>query len=183
MTFLPTPDPNFPPVGVAGQGSYDIRQGQITLAKVQQVLLKWPNQNGTPNPLIAVAQRIIDFQTQYHINGGYALAWFAMESGICTTGISPTAIECGNIVWTPGGNCATHNVTIYHDFCGYANWSDAVEAWFRLMSGYYIANGLTTVTAIVHVYAPCEDNGGCGFVDHYIATVQDLITEWGVGQG
>ena len=184
MTFLPTPDPNFPPVGVSPQGNYDIRQGKITLAKVQQILLKWPNENGSPNPLTPFAQRVLDFQEQYGINGGFSLAWFAMESGICTTGISPSAIECGNIRWTEGGNCVTHNYdSDGRDFCGYANWSDAIEAWFKLLKGYYIANGLTTVSAIVHVYAPCSDQkGGCAFVNHYIATVNELANEWGFAQ-
>jgi hypothetical protein len=179
LEFFSTPDPNYPPVGQGGTGDFDIRQGKITMPQIQRILVKWPNANGSPNPLTSVAQRILDFQDQYGINGGFSLAWFAMESGICTTGISPSAIECGNIVWTPGGNCATHNVTPAHDFCGYANWSDAVEAWFKLLRGYYITNGLTTVSAIVHVYAPCSDNGGCDFTNHYINTVNELAVEWG----
>lgn len=195
MSFFSTPNPNLPPVGAGADGSYDIRQGEITLAKVQQILAQYPlyplGDDGLPipssspigpNPLTNVAQKVIDFQNQYHINGGFALAQFVMESGLCTTGISPTAIECGNIVWTSGGNCATHNIVGNHDFCGYANWSDAIQAWFVLMNGYYIPNGLTTVSAIINTYAPCSDNGGCAFVDHYIATVDSLVTQWGVAQ-
>lgn len=195
LEFMATPNPGYPPVGAGNQGYFDIRQGRIGLAKVQGILSHYPQYplgaNGLPvpgssatgpNPLTEVAQNVVDFQTRYGINGGFALAFFVQESGLCTTGISPSAIECGNILWTASGKCVTHNIVGNHDFCGYASWSDAVEAWFILMAGYYLPNGLTTVAAIVNTYAPCSDNGGCDFVNTYIGNVDTLVTQWGVAQ-
>jgi hypothetical protein len=173
----PTPDPSQIGIGTPGQPDFDIRQGTISADKISQILAHYPL-NGGPNPLAPYAQQIADMQSQYGINAGFALAWFVQESGLCTTGISPSAIECGNIIWTPGGNCVTHNYAVGHDFCGYASWPDAAEAWFRLMRGYYLSSNLNTVRKIVYVYAPCSDNGGCDFVEHYISDVIYLVKEW-----
>lgn len=190
------------PIGTAGSGNYDIRYGQISLDKINQILQEYPlyplggdglpiggaSPSG-PNPLTPYAQSFLDFGQQYNINPAYTLAWFIRESGLCTTGISPTAIECGNIVWTAGGGCATHNYItgpdgITRDFCGYASWPDAIEAWFKLMTSYYLPQGWTTVHDIVSHYAPCSDNGGgnaqdCTWTDDYINTVETLVSGWG----
>ena len=190
MTFFATPNPNFPPVGAPGSGSFDIRHGTISLARIQQAIAQREVQEGIPSPIAPYAQKFIDFQSQYHIDAAFALAWAVRESSLCSTGISPTAIECYNILWTSGGGCATHNpVTgpdnVSRDFCGYSGWPTAIEAWFRLMAGYYVPNGLSTVPAITYTYFPCSDNGGgntqtCPIADQYASTIEELVTRWGI---
>ena len=174
-----TPDPNGYGVGQTGYGTndYDIRAGRITAQQISQILRNYPL-NGGPNPLAPYAANIAAFQNAYNINAGFFLAWAVQESGLCTTGISPSAIECVNIIWTAGGRCVSHNYAVGHDFCGYVSWPDAAEAWFRLMVGLYIPSGATTVSKIVYIYAPCSDNGGCSFVEHYISDVEYLVKLW-----
>ncbi len=177
-----TPDPNYPPAGGGAGIAYDIRQPcNISAATADDFLNLWPNEDGSPNPLHPYIAQIHAFGQRYGICEGYFYAWAAQESGECTTGISPAAIECVNILWTPGGNCVSHISAVGHDFCGYASWMDAAEAWFKLLATAYIPTGATTVDEIVKIYAPCSDNGGgnsvdCPFAQTYITHVEHWIT-------
>ena len=38
LSFFATPDPNFPPIGAPGSGSFDIRHGTVSLATVQNAM-------------------------------------------------------------------------------------------------------------------------------------------------
>jgi murein DD-endopeptidase MepM/ murein hydrolase activator NlpD len=191
-----------PPVGTVGGGQYDIRYGSISIGTIDQILAKHPlyplGSDGMPipgsapigpNPLTPYAQQFEDFGQEYGLNPAYTLAQFTEESGICTTGISPSATECGNIIWTSDGGCATDVAVTGPDgvtrhFCGYSSWPNAIEAWFKLMTSVYLPQSLTTVPAIVKVYAPCSDNGGgnnssCQWTNQYINTVEMLVDSWG----
>jgi hypothetical protein len=140
-----------------------IRQPTIDVATIQRVLKQYDS------PAAGEAQTIYDMGERYGIDPAVCLAFFIMESSAGTRGMATETLSIGNIRATPG----------YVDHKGYrkyASWREGIEDWYQLIARLYVGEwGLTTVEAIVPVYAPAADSND---PDHYTNTVRRLVREW-----
>jgi hypothetical protein len=108
------------------------------------------------------------------IDPAFALAFFIHESSAAT---NPAWAG-----WKPDGT-HTHNVgniicagypTCYGRFRDYPTWQAGIADWYRLIDDEYLANGHTTVAAIIPIYAPAHENDVAGFVQ----AVTHLVATW-----
>ena len=121
------------------------------------------------SPAVDAADAMYALGVQYGIDPAFCLAFFIHESTAGTAGVARVTKSVGNIRTTPG----------YRDYQGYRHydsWEQGIDDWYQLISDLYIgAWGLTTVDAIIPVYAPSSDgNNPTG----YVATVKKLVGGW-----
>jgi hypothetical protein len=121
------------------------------------------------SPAVDAAGAMYDLGVKYGIDPAYCLAFFIHESGAGTAGVARVTKSVGNIRATPG----------YHSYEGYRHydtWEEGIEDWYHLIDQLYIKTwGLSTVDAIVPVYAPVSDGND---PDGYAATVKQLVAGW-----
>ena len=160
-----------PPVGAAtnkGDGEpFDVRHApSLDAAAIAHILRSYDS------PAVHAAPAIYTLGVKYGIDPAYCLAFFIHESSAGTAGVAQVTKSVGNIRTTPG----------YRDYQGfrhYDSWEQGIEDWYHLISDLYINHwGLTTVDAIIPVYAPASDGNDPG---HYAATVKKLVSGWRAG--
>ncbi len=101
-----------------------------------------------------------------------ALAFFLHESSFGTTGVARVTRSLGNIICSGYPTC-------FQGFRSYASWQVGAWDWFRLIKYEYLPRGLSTVQAIVPVYAPASDHND---VPAYIAAVVQAVATWRAGR-
>ena len=135
----------------------------IDVATVRRVLRQYNS------PAIDEAEAFVELGRRYGIDPAICLAFFIMESSAGTRGIAVETRSVGNIRATAG-------YVNYKGYRRYATWREGIDDWYRLIARLYVDQWrLTTVEAIVPVYAPAADNNDPA---HYVATVRRLVIEW-----
>jgi hypothetical protein len=144
-----------------------VRAPSIDVATIRRVLQQYGS------PAAGEAQTIYDLGEQYGLDPAICLAFFVVESAAGTKGMATETRSLGNIRATPG-------YVNHRGYRKYATWREGIEDWYRLIARLYVGEwGLTTVEAIVPVYAPAADNNDPA---RYAATVRRLVTEWRAGR-
>ena len=157
-----------PPIGGlsgafgAVEGLSVIGAPTITPAEIDAVLASYGS------PAVGTGQAMYDLGIQYGIDPIFCLAFFVHESTAGTQGVATVTKSVGNIRVTAG----------YADYQGYRRyntWEEGIEDWYRLIRELYIEGWqLTTVEAIIPVYAPPVEND----TNHYVDIIRQLVTQW-----
>lgn len=154
--------PFTPNVAALGAGEI-VGPPSITSARVRAVL------DAYGSPAAGDAEFLHERGVTYGIDPAYCLAFFVMESRAGTRGVATMTRSVGNIKARPGE-------AEINGFRLYATWRDGIEDWYRLVSSLYIGElGLTTVDAIVPVYAPATDNNDPA---GYARIIKTLVAIW-----
>lgn len=124
------------------------------------------------SPAVGLGQALYADSMQFQIDDAYALAFFLHESSFGTTGIARFTHSVGNI------RCSGYP-TCFQGFRSYSSWQAGAWDWFRLIKQEYLPHGLSTVQAIVPVYAPSSDGND---VNAYIAAVLHAVATWRAGR-
>jgi hypothetical protein len=140
-----------------------VRSPSIGIATIRRVLERYDS------PAAGDAQAIYDLGVHYGLDPAVCLAFFIVESSAGTKGMATETRSLGNIRATPG-------YVNYKGYRKYATWREGVEDWYRLIARLYVGEwGLSTVEAIVPVYAPAADNNDPA---HYVRAVRQLVAEF-----
>ena len=124
------------------------------------------------SPAVGLGSALVADSEQFHIDDAYALAFFLHESSFGTTGVARVTRSLGNIICSGYPTC-------FQGFRLYASWQVGAWDWFRLLTYEYLPRGLSTVQAIVPVYAPASDHND---VSGYIAAVVQAVAAWRAGR-
>ena len=124
------------------------------------------------SPAVGLGRALYTDSRQFHIDDAYALAFFLHESSFGTAGVARFTRSLGNI------RCSG-NATCLEGYRSYASWQVGAWDWFRLLKQEYLPRGLSTVQAIVPVYAPASDHND---VRVYIAAVLHAVGVWRAGR-
>jgi hypothetical protein len=156
-TIVPTPDiARLGAASVVGAPSIDV-------ALIRRVLLRYNS------PAVDEAQTFYDLGVARGIDPAYCLAFFIVESAAGTQGVARTTYSVGNIR-------ALSGQPSFEGYRRYDTWRDGIADWYRLIDELYIHElGLSTVDAIVPVYAPSADSNDPAA---YILTVKRLVAGW-----
>jgi hypothetical protein len=140
-----------------------VRAPSVSIATIRRVLDEYDS------PAVGDAEAIYELGVRYGVDPAVCLAFFIVESSAGTKGMATETRSLGNIRATPG----------YVDHKGYrkyATWREGAEDWYRLITRLYVGEwGLSTVEAIVPVYAPSTDGNDPA---HYIRAVRRLVAEF-----
>ncbi len=121
------------------------------------------------SPACSTGAALYAYGIQYGIDPAYALAFFEHESSFGTTGVARVTKSLGNIRCTAGYACID-------GFRAYATWQAGYLDWYRLIRSLYVNQWhLSTVTAIIPVYAPSSDHND---VSGYINAVEQAVNQW-----
>lgn len=157
---------------VAAQSATPVRgTPTIDVATIAQLL------TGRNSPLAPFAADIYNAGLAAGIDPGFAMAIWLKESEWGTTGASTETRNMGNLICAaatqpPAIGCRGR-------WAVYAAWPDAIGDWYAYVARRYLAQGLTTVEAIIPVYAPLGD--GDNNPAQYIQQVIDWMREWAGG--
>ncbi|GER88887.1 hypothetical protein KDW_30490 [Dictyobacter vulcani] len=172
--MLATPQP--PPAGATksttaltqastlADAEHMLRRPTLSAAYINTVLEQ------AHSPARGLGETLYQLSAEYQIDDAFALAFFHHESDYGKNGVARETHSLGNIRCTDGYDC---------DHTGgyrkYATWILGAEDWYDLIKKEYIdRRGLSTLSTIVPVYAPSEDNND---VRAYITNVQqDVLT-------
>jgi hypothetical protein len=124
------------------------------------------------SPAVGLGRALVADSEQFHIDDAFALAFFLHESTFGTTGVARFTRSLGNIICSGYPTC-------FQGFRSYASWQVGALDWFRLIKFEYLPRGLTTVQAIVPMYAPVSDHND---VSGYIAAVVQAVATWRAGR-
>ena len=124
------------------------------------------------SPAVGLGRALYADSKQFQIDDAYALAFFLHESVFGTMGVARFTRSIGNI------RCSGY-ATCLEGFRSYASWQVGAWDWFRLLKQEYLPRGLSTVQAIVPVYAPASDHNDVGA---YIAAVLHAVGVWRAGR-
>jgi hypothetical protein len=163
------------PRGLDGQAEMaqdDLRRlPSISAAQIDSILASYGS------PATGQGQAFYALGARYGIDPAYALAFFIHESTAGTNpgwaGLKPdgsTTHNIGNVI------CAGYP-TCFGCFRDYSDWAKGIEDWYALLTNEYFPRGLTTVEAIVPVYAPSSDNNNVGA---YVSAVNGMVEGWRV---
>lgn len=156
-TIVPTPDiARLGAASVVGAPSIDV-------ALIRRVLLRYNS------PAVDEAQAFYDLGVARGIDPAYCLAFFIIESAAGTQGVARTTYSVGNIR-------ALSGQPSFEGYRQYNSWREGIADWYRLIDELYVRElGLSTVDAIVPVYAPSADSNDPAA---YILTVKRLVAGW-----
>ena len=124
------------------------------------------------SPAVGLGRVLVADSQQFQIDDSYALAFFLHESSFGTTGVARFTHSLGNI------RCSGYP-TCFEGYRSYASWQVGAWDWFRLLKQEYLPRGLSTVQAIIPVYAPASDHNDVG---SYIAAVLHAVGAWRAGR-
>ena len=124
------------------------------------------------SPAVGLGRALVADSQQFHIDDVYALAFFLHESSFGTAGVARFTRSLGNIICSGYATC-------FQGFRSYASWQVGAWDWFRLLASEYLPRGLSTVQAIVPVYAPASDGNNPA---SYIAAVLQAAAVWHTGR-
>lgn len=170
------PSPGSQPPGsypvAPGSHSVLLQNGQSSLTADfinSQILAKYNS------PAAGTGDTWVRLGIKYGIDPAYGLAFFVHESS-AGSAQNWAGRRCAGTSKNPGNiKCAG-----YRSCCGafrkYNTWEEGIEAWFELISRYYIKQrGLDTVEKIIPVYAPSEDSNN---PQAYINFVNSIVARW-----
>src|SRR4051812_3891619 len=156
-TLEPTPD-----ITPLGAGPVQAPPS-VDVALIRRVL------NSYNSPAADQAQAFYDLGVARGIDPAYCLAFFIVESGAGTRGVARTTYSIGNIRALAGQPS-------FEGYRRYDTWYDGIADWYRLIDEVYVHElNLTTLDAIVPVYAPSHDANEPAL---YILTVKRLVARW-----
>jgi len=124
------------------------------------------------SPAVGLGRALVADSQRFHIDDVYALAFFLHESSFGTAGVARVTRSLGNIICSGYPTC-------FQGFRSYSSWQVGAWDWFRLLASEYLPRGLSTVQAIVPVYAPASDGNN---PDSYIAAVLQAVSTWHAGR-
>jgi hypothetical protein len=124
------------------------------------------------SPAVGLGRALVSDSQRFHIDDVYALAFFLHESSFGTAGVARVTRSLGNIICSGYPTC-------FQRFRSYASWQAGAWDWFRLLVSEYLPRGLSTVQAIVPVYAPASDGN---IPNSYIAAVLHAVSTWRAGR-
>lgn len=161
-------DPSQIPKPVAGdlvikfQG--DTPPSGITPQEIQQFLQSM----GSPaanEP--GFAKALYDMGIEHHIDPAVALGFFYQESTCGKAGRAVANHSFGNIIGSgPAGSDGK--------FRRYHSWAEGAADWYNLIDKYN-ARGLTTLSQVIHTYAPSGDGNN---EQHYRQTVKAMVQKF-----
>jgi Mannosyl-glycoprotein endo-beta-N-acetylglucosaminidase. len=148
------------------------------ISKSLFVRLLQTGNGGGPSPAAPYGEELYDIIVSYGIDPAVALAFFAHESQMGTTGVTRSQ-DLRN--W--GGQRAAYNKERHvgqvmvngKPFVRFESWHDGVRDWCELILNRYVKRGLDTVAKAVPVYAPSSDNN---VPEAYINTIHRTIAAW-----
>src|SRR5579859_1697842 len=124
------------------------------------------------SPAVGLGRALEADSQQFRIDDAFALAFFLHESSFGTTGVARFTHSLGNIICSGYPTC-------FQGFRSYPSWQVGAWDWFRLIRYEYLPRGLTTVQAIVPVYAPASAGNN---PVAYIAAVIQAVATWRSGR-
>jgi len=124
------------------------------------------------SPAVGLGRALVVDSQQFHIDDVFALAFFLHESTFGTSGVARVTHSLGNIICSGYPTC-------FQGFRSYTSWQVGTWDWFRLITYEYLPRGLSTVQAIVPVYAPASDGNN---PSSYIAAVLQAVATWHAGR-
>jgi len=111
---------------------------------------------------------------KYGIDDAFALAFFKHESTFGIYGEAASSDSIGNLRCL-GADYADLGTWCQDNFAHFPNWTDGIEAWFRLIKNLYVNQWrCTTVALIIHHYAPAADHNN--EADYTNSVEQDVQT-------
>lgn len=126
------------------------------------------------SPAEGIGSLLYQLGSQEGIDPAFALAFFHHESDYGRAGVAATTHSLGNIRCTAGWTCDPSG-----GYRWYPTWSDGVRDWYALLHDVYLSQGLRTLPAIIHVYAPSADHNDEAA---YVQAVQADVTAWRQGE-
>lgn len=148
---------------------------RISPALFHEVLTK----AGSPAAAENDGDALYQIPVGYGLDPACALAWFQHESSYGTKGVAVTTHGWGNMRVSEGGAYPRREFfrgeqSIGH-FAVYPTYRASLDDWCRYLLRRYIQRGLTTVAAIVPVYAPSTDGN---VPARYVASLVRAVTAW-----
>lgn len=133
------------------------------------------------SPAQGLGQTLYDLGRRYGINSDLALAFFGHESTFGTRGEATKTHSLGNLRCVPvpadADDCVDQESGGYASF---TTWSRGMEEWYRLMKHLYVEQWrLTTISQIIHVYAPAADGNNESAYIHELLT---FLSAWYSGR-
>ena len=160
-TAFPTPT-RTPNIAALGPGPV-LAAPSVDPATIRKVLASYGS------PAVDEAQAFYDLGVERGIDPAYCLAFFIVESRAGTSGVATTTYSIGNIRARPGEPS-------YEGYRLYRSWREGIADWYRLIDELYVGEwGLTTIDAIVPIYAPRSDRND---PEAYARTVKWLVAGW-----
>ncbi|MEO7022024.1 MAG: hypothetical protein ABI234_17870 [Ktedonobacteraceae bacterium] len=139
----------------------------VSASFINRVLLAYHS------PAAGLGQTMLDDGQHFRIDPVYALAWFLHEDGMGTTGWGALNRSLGNTRCSQGYSCRG-------GYRAYPSWAAGFWDWFHLLRVLYIDQWhLSTVAAIVPVYAPSSDHND---VAGYISAIEQSVDTWRAGR-
>jgi len=139
----------------------------ISVTFIDQVLRKYHS------PAAGLGKTFSDLGVKYGIDPAFALAFFQHESGFGLHGVAVSSLSIGNIRCLP-------DVVCRDGFAFFPSWQAGIKAWYVLVAGpLYVGAGLTTVSQVVHRYAPSADHND---EVAYVQAVTQSVLAWRSGQ-
>lgn len=144
--------------------AFDVRgTPTVSAALIDQVLAAYGS------PMAGEGKDLYALGVKYGIDPAFCLAFFVHESAAGTRGEAKITHNLGNIRATDGA--PSRDGYRYYD-----TWLEGAEDWYRLIGNVYVGSwDLTTVNAIIPVYAPSADNNDPA---SYIDDVEQLVSAW-----
>ena len=121
------------------------------------------------SPLHGHGAGIVSLSRRYHIDDAVALGFFVMESRAGTQGEAVSTHSFGNLRPMPDAPAAD-------GYRVYGSWLESAGEWFRVLRSLYLGElKLTSVEAVVPVYAPASDSNDPPTM---IASIRQLVRCW-----
>ena len=121
------------------------------------------------SPLHGHGAALVALSRRYGIDDAVALGFFVMESRAGTQGEAISTHSFGNLRPMPGAPAAD-------GYRAYGSWVESAGEWFRVLRSLYLDNlKLTSVEAVVPVYAPASDSNDPPTM---IAGIRQLVRCW-----
>lgn len=133
---------------------------------------------GGTSPAAAHADELYTIITEYGLDPAVALAFFAHESQLCTTGVCQVydTKSWGALRAAYKRSRAIDVVKVSSgSFVRYGTWQDGLRDWCELIINRYIARGMDTVAEAVPVYAPESDGN---VPTSYINAIHRTVALW-----
>ncbi len=125
------------------------------------------------SPASGLGQTLYDDGLHFGIDPVYALAFFLHEDSFGTTGWGAVNRSLGNTRCSAGYACQG-------GYRAYTSWQAGFWDWYHLLRVLYLDQWhLTTVAAIVPVYAPSSDHNN---VAGYISAIEQAVDAWRAGR-
>lgn len=154
------------PVSAADASSSLVGPPSVSASLIDRVLV------AAHSPAAGIGADVYADGVRTGIDPVFALAFFRQETSFGSSTLARLTHSLANIRCSAGYACID-------GFRAYPSWAASAADWFSLIVSVYLPRGLSTVPAIVPVYAPASD-GNAPTV--YIASVEASVSAWRAGQ-